>query len=430
MFPLPDFPIMRIPARTYLRPLLFAVRTIRTHKARTAFALLGVVIGVFAVVVIMSLGDGVKRYIVGMVETFGSDLIQIEVKVPNTGKTSTENSGGLAQGIQITTLTIADEKKIDRLPNVKASYAGIIGQERATYGSVGKQVMLFGTGPDEMSVDTNAKLATGRFFGAEEDDSLARVVVLGSGVKETFFGDRDAVGEQITIRGERYRVIGVLAKRGSAAFFDLDAMAYVPVQTLQKKVLGVDHVQMISVRMADPSRETETVDLITRTLRREHDISDPSRDDFAVTSTREAQKMLGDVVGTISVLLIALTSISLVVGGVGIMNVMYVSVAERTGEIGLRKALGAKSSDILSQFLVEALIITGLGGAIGIVLGVGFSWLASFFLGRAGFAVSLVLSPQSLLLGAGFSIAVGILFGLSPAVRAARLSPMEAIRRE
>ncbi|NTV55243.1 MAG: FtsX-like permease family protein, partial [Candidatus Moranbacteria bacterium] len=366
----------------------------------------------------------------GMVETFGSDLIQIEVKVPNTGKTSTENSGGLAQGIQITTLTIADEKKIDRLPNVKASYAGIIGQERATYGSVGKQVMLFGTGPDEMSVDTNAKLATGRFFGAEEDDSLARVVVLGSGVKETFFGDRDAVGEQITIRGERYRVIGVLAKRGSAAFFDLDAMAYVPVQTLQKKVLGVDHVQMISVRMADPSRETETVDLITRTLRREHDISDPSRDDFAVTSTREAQKMLGDVVGTISVLLIALTSISLVVGGVGIMNVMYVSVAERTGEIGLRKALGAKSSDILSQFLVEALIITGLGGAIGIALGVGFSWLASFFLGRAGFAVSLVLSPQSLLLGAGFSIAVGILFGLSPAVRAARLSPMEAIRKE
>jgi len=422
---------MRLPGTSLLRPVLFAVRTIRSHKARTVFALLGVVIGVFSVVVIMSLGDdGVKSYIVNMVQTFGTDLIQVEIKVPNTGKASTANSGGIAQGIQITTLTLADEKKIDKLPNVLASYAGIIGQERATYGSIGKQVMLFGAGPGEMSVDTNAKIAEGRFYGSEEDDSLARVVVLGSGVKQTFFGDQNAIGEQITIRGERYRVIGVLAKRGAAAFFDLDAMAYVPVQTLQKKVLGVDHVQMISVRMADPTRETETVDLITRVLRKDHDITDPTRDDFAVTSTREAQKTLGDVVGTISILLVALTSISLVVGGVGIMNVMYVSVAERTGEIGLRKALGATSSNILAQFLVEALIITGLGGAIGIVLGVGFTWITSLLLSNAGYAVALVLTPQSLLLGAGFSIAVGILFGISPAVRASKLSPMEAIRKE
>lgn len=421
---------MRFPGKTSLRPFLFASRTVRSHKARTAFSLLGVVIGVFSVVVVMSLGEGVKGYIVGMVQTFGTDLIQIEVKVPNTGKSSTENAGGIAQGVQITTLTLDDERKIGRLPNVSASYAGTIAQERATYGSVGKRVMLFGTSAGVVSVDTNLKLESGRFFGSDEDDGLARVAVLGYGAKETFFGDRDAVGESVIIHGERYRVIGTLKKRGSAAFFDLDAMVYVPIRTLQKKLLGVNHIQMISVRMTDPTRESETVDLITRLLRREHDIDDPDRDDFAVTSTREAQETLSDVVGTIGILLVALTSVSLVVGGVGIMNVMYVSVAERTGEIGLRKALGATSSDILSQFLVEALIITGLGGTLGILFGVGFTWIASLLLSRSGFPVSLVLSPQSLLLGAAFSIVVGIVFGLSPAVRAARLSPMEAIRKE
>ncbi|NTW15404.1 MAG: FtsX-like permease family protein [Candidatus Moranbacteria bacterium] len=415
---------------TFFRPVLFAVRTIRTHKARTALALLGVVVGVFAVVVIMSLGDGVKGYVTGLVETFGTDLIQIEVKVPNTGKTSTENSGGIAQGIQITTLTLDDEERVDRLPNVLASYAGSIAQERATYGSVGKRVMLFGAGAGAPLVDSNLKLESGRFYSSEEDESLSRVIVLGYGVKRSFFGDRDAVGESVTISGERYRVIGTLGKRGSAAFFDLDAMAYVPIRTLQKKLLGVDYVQMISVRMEDPGREEETVDLITRLLRKEHDIEDPSRDDFAVTSTKEAQKTLGDVVGTISILLVALTSISLIVGGVGIMNVMYVSVAERTGEIGLRKAVGAKSRDVLSQFLVEAVIVTGLGGLIGIALGVAFTWASSLALGRAGFSVPLVLTPRSLLLGAGFSVAVGVLFGLSPAVRASRLSPMEALRKE
>lgn len=421
---------MRLFRPTIPRPVLFAIRTIRTHVARTVFALLGVVVGVFAVTVIMSLGDGVKGYVVGMVSTFGTDLIQVEVKVPNTGKTSTENAGGIAQGIQITTLTLGDQEKIDRLPNVLASYAGTIAQERATYGPVGKRIMLFGAGADAPSVDTNLELASGRFYGADEDESLARVIVLGSGVKETFFGDRDAVGESVTIRGERYRVVGSLSPRGSAAFFDLDAMAYVPIRTLQKKLLGVNHVQMISVRMEDPSREAETVSLLTSLLRREHDIDDPDRDDFAVTSTREAQEMLGDIVGTISILLIALTSISLVVGGVGIMNVMYVSVAERTGEIGLRKAVGATSGNILAQFLVEALIVTGLGGAIGILSGIAFTWVSSILLTQAGFPVDLVLSPKSLLLGAGFSVSVGLLFGLSPAVRAARLSPMEAIRKE
>lgn len=411
-------------------PLFFALRTIRTHKARTALALLGVVIGVFAVVVVTSLGEGVKGFVLGQVESFGANLIQVEVKIPNTTAMSNENATSRAQGTQITTLTVKDGEAIAKLSNVTAVYAGTIGQERATYGSVGKQILLFGAGADVTEIDGNIKLDSGRFFTAEEDDSLAQVVVLGSETKETFFGESDAVGEYITLKGGKYRVIGVLEERGAAAFFNLDAFTYVPVQTLQKKLLGVDYIQFISVKPADPSRETETVADIVALLRNRHDIDDPDKDDFSVMSTKEAQDTLSDVLGSLSILLLALTSISLVVGGVGIMNVMYVSVSERTSEIGLRKAVGATSRSILLQFLAEALIITLAGGLIGIVLGMLLTIALNYAFAAFGFALPLSFSWQSFLLGVGFSTAVGLIFGLAPAYRASQLTPMEALRKD
>lgn len=414
----------------YTRPFSFAIKTIWTHKMRTTLALLGVVIGVFAVVVVTSLGEGVKGFIMGQVESFGTNLIQVEVKIPNTGTMSSENASARAQGAQITTLTIKDGEAIRKLPNVRALYAGTIGQERASYGSLAKRILLFGTGAEIALVDENAKLVDGRFFTAEEDANLARVVVLGSETKETFFGESDAVGESITLKGEKYRVIGVLAPRGTAAFFNLDVFTYVPVQTLQKKILGVDSVQFISVKMEDVSREAETVADIIALLRKRHDIDNPNKDDFSVTSTKEAQKTLDDVLGSITILLLALTSISLVVGGVGIMNVMYVSVSERTSEIGLRKAVGATSAGILRQFLFEALIITFIGGLIGIGLGVALSWGLSFLFGYLGFGLTLHFSMTSFLLGASFAMVVGLVFGIAPAYRASKLSPMEALRKE
>ncbi len=409
---------------------MFALRTIRTHKARTFLALLGVVIGVFSVVVITLLGNGVRSFILSQVETFGTDLIQVEVKIPSTGKMSTENAASRTQGTQITTLTIDDRDAIRKLPNVKAAYAGNIGQERATYGPTGKRIMLFGAGAEVPFVDENAKLASGRFFTEDEDRSLARVIVIGSEIAETFFPDRDPIGESITVKSEKYRVIGVFAPRGAAGFINMDTFAYVPVQTLDKKILGIDYLAMVSVKMEDASRESETVADITALLRKRHDIDDPSKDDFAVTSTKEAQETLGTILGAIKILLLALTSISLVVGGVGIMNVMYVSVSERTSEIGLRKAVGAKSGIILQQFLLEALIITLLGGLIGIALGALLSFVASLAFTAAGFGMKITFTWDALLVGAGFSVAVGILFGVSPAYRASRLSPMEALRRE
>lgn len=411
-------------------PFFFALQTIRTHKARTALALLGVVIGVFAVVVVTSLGEGVKGYILGQVASFGTDLIQVEVKIPNTTAMSSENSTGRAQGTQITTLTVKDGEAIKKLPNVSAVYAGTIGQERATYGSTGKRISLFGTGADVALVDGNLKLESGRFFTKEEDSSLAQVAVLGSDTKETFFGGSEAVGEYITLKGEKYRVIGVLAARGAVAFLNFDTFTYVPVQTLQKKLLGVDYVQFISVKMVDPARETETVADIIALLRKRHDIDNPDKDDFSVTSTKEAQKTFSDILGSLSILLLALTSISLVVGGVGIMNVMYVSVSERTSEIGLRKAVGATSRSILQQFLFEALIITLVGGLIGILFGTLLTLLLGVVFASFGFALPLTFSGQSFLLGVGFSTAVGLIFGLAPAYRAASLTPMEALRKD
>ncbi len=411
-------------------PFLFAIRTIRTHRARTALALLGVVIGVFAIVVVTALGEGVKGYILGQVESFGTNLIQVEVKIPNTTAMSSENSTGRAQGTQITTLTVKDAEAIEKLRNVGAVYAGTIGQERATYGSVGKRISLFGTGPDVALVDQNLKLASGRFFTKEEDASLAQVAVLGSDIKETFFGSSDAVGQYITLKGEKYRVIGVLESRGAVAFLNFDTFTYVPVQTLQKKLLGVNYVQFVSVKMEEATRETETVADIVALLRKRHDITDPDKDDFSVTSTKETQKTLGDVLGALSILLLALTSISLVVGGVGIMNVMYVSVSERTSEIGLRKAVGATSKSILQQFLFEALIITLLGGIIGILLGMLLTLALGYVFTSFGFPLPLSFSLQSFLLGVGFSTAVGVIFGLAPAYRASELTPMEALRRD
>ncbi len=413
-----------------LIPLLFAFRTIRTHKARTALALLGVVIGVFAVVVVTSLGEGVKGFVLGQVESFGTDLIQVEVKIPNTTAMSSDNSTGRAQGTQITTLTVKDGEAIAKLPNVQAVYAGTIGQERATYGNTGKRISLFGTGADVAEVDGNLKLESGRFFTPEEDDSLAQVAILGSDTKDTFFGESEAVGQSITLKGEKYRVIGVLAERGAVAFLNFDAFTYIPVQTLQKKLLGVDYVQFVSVKMRDANREAQTVADIVALLRKRHDIDNPDKDDFSVTSTKEAQKTFSDILGSLSILLLALTSISLVVGGVGIMNVMYVSVTERTSEIGLRKAVGATSRSILQQFLFEALIITLVGGLIGIVLGMLLTVGLGFLFASLGFDLPLSFSLQSFLLGVGFSTAVGIIFGLAPAYRAASLTPMEALRRD
>ncbi|NUM25440.1 MAG: ABC transporter permease [Candidatus Buchananbacteria bacterium] len=409
-------------------PFRVALRSLRTNKVRTLLTVLGIVIGITAVITVMSAGEGLKSYVVGQVETFGTDAIQVEIKVPNTGKTSSENSAGIAQGIQITTLTIDDAKAIKKLPNVLNNYTSIIGQEIVSYENENKQALLWGASASFVDIDAS-KVETGRFFTEEEDTSLANVVVLGNSIKEKLFGDADPLDKFIKVGKQKFRVIGVMEKRGAIAFFDMDSFIYVPVQTLQKKVMGIDHVIMIFNKVADQSRADETAEEIIALLRERHDITDPDKDDFSVTTMAEALSIYETIFGAINLLLVAIAGISLLVGGIGIMNIMYVSVTERTYEIGLRKAVGATASNILWQFLWEAVVITLFGALIGVILGIGLSFLVSLIASSQGVTLKFIVSPESMIIAASVSLAIGLVFGVFPARAAAGLDPVDALRK-
>jgi putative ABC transport system permease protein len=407
-----------------------ALKNLRGNVGRTVLTLVGIVIGITSVIVIMTSGQGVKNFILDLIGTFGNDVIQIEVKVPATGKTSTQNAIGQAMGIQITTLKQSDASAIAKLPNVEALYTANFTQEVATFENLKKRALLFGTSADVPEVDPGVKVAEGSFYTGGDDRGLAQVVVIGPDIRQIFFGDGPAIGKEIKIGGNNYKVIGVLAKRGTFGVVNYDELVYLPVETLNKKILGIDYLRNIIIKVKDLNLLDVTVADITDTMRRQHRITDPDKDDFSVTSLKEVQDIIGNVFNTINILLLALTSISLVVGGVGIMNVMYVAVAERTFEIGLRKAVGARSGDILKQFLLEAIFITFAGGLVGVMLGFLFTFILSLVFARLGYDLRFAVTAQSLIIATGFSIAVGIIFGFYPARSASKLSPMEALRKE
>ncbi len=412
-----------------LNILKLTLKTLRSNLGRTTLTLTGVVVGIIAVILVSSAGQGVKSFVLGQIESFGTDIIQVETRVPSSKKSSVDQ-GRHTTNVQITTLKIKDAEAIGRLSNVEDYYAGTIGQELVSYENTNKRILLMGAGPHAPGVDKNIALEEGRYYTDQEDASLAQVVIIGSDVRESLFGKGEALGKDVRINGQNYKVIGVLKKRGTVAFFNFDELIYLPVRTLQKKILGIDYVQFISIKVKEERLLGATVAEIEDVMRRQHHVSNPDKDDFTVDSVKEIQETLQSVFGTINILLLALTSISLLVGGVGIMNVMYVAVVERTFEIGLRKALGAKSSDILGQFLLEAMLITFAGGILGIFLGVAFSFLLSFLFSLLGFDLVFSITGQAVILACGFSIGVGIIFGYYPARQASRLSPMEALRRE
>lgn len=416
--------------KNFLLSIKLALRNLHNNKGRTILTLVGVVIGIMATIVVSSSGEGVKNYIMGQFDSYGNDIIQAEVKIPSTSHVSSENAMGQAQGIQITTMKIEDGEAIAKIPNVSAYSPGTMGQEIISYKSENKRSMLFGTGAAYPQIDAGTKISEGRFFTEDEDKNLAQVIVIGQDIKEALFKNENPIGKDVKMKGMSFEVIGVAAERGTVTFFNYDELVYIPVRTLQKKILGVDHLMYVMTKVKDVNKIDVTAADIEDVLRRRHKTFKPEQEDFAVMTMQEAKKIIDDVFGTIKILLLALTSISLVVGGVGIMNVMYVAVVERTFEIGLRKAVGAKSKDILRQFLFEAVIITCLGGVAGIILGFILNLVFSYILNFLGFTLKFSLTLNSILLGVGFSAATGIIFGYYPAWKASKLSPMEALRKE
>jgi len=407
-------------------------RVMLANKGRTILTTLGIVIGITAVIVVYSAGSGVSNLVIGQVESFGTDIIETEIKVPSDKKGQAaefESANDIARGVQITTLTLDDMDSVSGSANVKNAYAGLMGQEVVYYRSQTRKAYLFGTSASYNLID-KSRVDQGRFFTEAEDRSLAQVAVLGSKMKDKLFGQDDPIGKSITIRKQKFEIIGVMEERGAVMFVDYDDYIYIPVRVMQKKIMGVDYISYMVHQLVKTDSALDTAEEARFLIRQNHRITNPDRDDFRVVTMTEALDSLRAVTNAVTWLLLGIVIISLIVGGVGVMNVMYVVVSERTAEIGLRKAVGATTTDILLQFLIESVMVTLLGGMIGTALGWLASYAVAFGADRFGLDWKFVIPAQAYITAFIFSLVCGVLFGLYPARAAAKLDPIEALRNE
>ncbi len=405
-----------------------SLRALLLNKARTFLTMLGIIVGTSTVIMVISIGEGAKGFILSQLSSFTPDLISVESRVPSKAKTN-QTAGAVASGVQITTMKVEDVKDVAQLPNVLAASGYRLGQEKVVFENNQKKTYILGLQPAYFSI-FRYEAISGRLFTEEEENNGAQVVVLGQELKKILFGDNEALGKNIKIKQVNFRVIGVMEKIGSQGFFNFDEVVFIPLQTGQQRIFGVNYIPEFVVQVVNTDLSASTIRGIERVLRDNHGIKDPAKDDFAITTSQEALNIVGAVTGGISLLLLSISVISLIVGGIGIMNVMYVTVTERIREIGLRKAIGASPRLILMQFLIEAVLITLLGGGIGIALGTGLSTLLSFAANFAGFQVNFAVPLNAIILSFGVSAAFGIIFGYAPARQASRLNPIESLRHE
>ncbi len=402
------------------------------NKMRTALTVLGMVIGISSIIVVFSAGEGIRSLIVGQIESFGTDIIEVEIKVPSTKSGSagdTESATSLASGVQVTSLKEEDLNEINKLENISGGYGAITNQAPVTYLNETKQGLIMGVSADYINID-KSEIDQGYFFSEADNNSLSQVVVLGPKISQELFGDDNPIGKNITIQRGRYQVVGLLKEKGATMGFDFDDLIIMPVKTLQKKMMGIDYYMYFVHQLVDSNKAEETADSIKEILRENHDISDPIKDDFIVTTMKEMLSTTKTVTNALTILLLLIVAISLIVGGVGILNVMYVIVSERTPEIGLRKAVGAKFSDIMQQFLIESILITFIGAVIGIILGIVISFFVYLLANYFGLEWKFIVPIKSFIVAVLFALLFGVLFGLLPARKAGKLDPVEALRRD
>ncbi|MBL7078418.1 ABC transporter permease [Candidatus Shapirobacteria bacterium] len=409
----------------YQELVLESFSTLALNKVRTGLAMLGVVIGIGSVIALVSLGQASQRLIEDQIKTLGSNLLTVSPGAQRSG-----GIRGAAGGGQ--TLTYDDAKAIITSPQittVKKVSPEYSGREQIVAGRNNTNTQVVGVTPEYTEV-RNTGVSSGFFISQQNLDGMSKVAVLGPQTALDLFGPPagggvDPVGKDIRIKGLTFRVVGITVSKGGSGFMNLDDRVFVPLTTAQKQLFGVDYLSSISIEVVNQDVMVEAQNQVGYLLLERHKLKDPAQADFSIMSQADIIGTATEVTGTFTTLLSGIAAISLMVGGIGIMNIMLVTVTERTREIGLRKALGAKKKIVNAQFLLEAVMVTFVGGLIGVVLGVGVAYALSRSMG-----LPFALSVPSILLAFGVSAAIGVLFGWYPAQKAANLAPIEALRYE
>ena len=393
--------------------------SLSANKARSGLTMLGIVIGIASVIAMVSIGNGAKASIQSSIEGLGSNLLTIIPGIVQPGRGIVSSGRGAAQ-----TLKNEDIDVVKAIDGVGAISPEVSSRFQVVANGNNTNTTITGVTPDYLNVH-NLSIANGNFISDANQRSIGRQAVLGATVATDLFPDQDAeslLGKTIRINKINFNVVGILVAKGGAGFSGPDDMIFVPLSTMQKILSGMDYLSMMAVSVTDKNKMAEVKDLITNALLDKHHVVEA---DFSIISQEDILGTLSTVIDTFTLFLAAIASISLLVGGIGIMNMMLTTVTERTKEIGLRKAIGAKRSDINMQFLSEAVVLTFIGGFIGIILG----WLICLVVTSTGI-VKTQVSISSVLLAFGVSTAIGIIFGYYPARRAGMLNPIDALRYE
>jgi len=409
------------------RLLLEAIESLNANKLRSMLTVLGIVIGVASVIAMLSIGRGTEASITASIESMGTNLVYVSPGSTTQGGVQTvAGSAG--------TLTLDDAEALVDLPGVAAVSPVTNNFVQVVYQGQNTRTRLMGVTPGYETV-ASLTLEDGEFISEESQNARSLVVVLGHDVAEALFGSTGGVvGQKVRLNGQPYKVIGVLASKGGTGFMNQDDQVLIPLSTALYRLVGgarfrgSSTISQITVKASNPDTVNQVVDEVTLTMRERHETVEGA-DDFTVTSQEDTLDAATQVSDTMTVFLGGIAGISLLVGGIGIMNIMLTTVTERTHEIGLRKAVGAKRRDILLQFLVESVVLSLLGG----IIGVAFGWGAARLIGQvqiSGSTITPVVGLDSVLLAAFFSMAVGLFFGIYPATRASRMQPVDALRYE